>query len=142
MVTGVNHVTFSVSDLERSFRFYVDVLGLQPVARWYKGAYLLAGNHWICLNVDPATRSAALPEYTHLAFAVEPSDFDAFEQRLGDSGAIRWQENHSPGRSVYFLDPDGHKLEIHCSNLSLRLEELRRKPPRDLMIYTQANDEP
>ena len=43
MIRGVNHITFSVRDLEVSFRFYTKVLGLRPVARWYKGAYLEAG---------------------------------------------------------------------------------------------------
>ncbi|HEX6993995.1 MAG TPA: VOC family protein [Gammaproteobacteria bacterium] len=43
MTTGVNHITFAVSDLQRSLRFYVEVLGCAKVATWNQGAYLRAG---------------------------------------------------------------------------------------------------
>ena len=56
MVNAISHATLAVQDLDRSFSFYTRDLGLRPVARWYKGAYLMAGSDWICLNLDPATR--------------------------------------------------------------------------------------
>ena len=31
MITGINHLTLAVRDLERSFDFYTRVVGLQPV---------------------------------------------------------------------------------------------------------------
>ena len=37
MITGINHVTLAVSDLERSFSFYTAVIGLRPVAKWARG---------------------------------------------------------------------------------------------------------
>jgi catechol 2,3-dioxygenase-like lactoylglutathione lyase family enzyme len=75
MITGINHLTLSVRDVDRSFRFYVDTLGLKPLARWCRGAYLLAGDLWLCLNLDERTRSSALPEYSHIAFGVPASRF-------------------------------------------------------------------
>lgn len=105
------------------------------MARWYKGAYLLAGNDWICLTLDTETRSAALPEYTHVAFTVAANDFDAMMLRLQQAGVSSWQQNHSHGASFYFLDPDGHKLEIHASDLKARLQSLRDKPPRELELF-------
>jgi catechol 2,3-dioxygenase-like lactoylglutathione lyase family enzyme len=135
MVRGISHVTLSVRDLEVSFAFYADVVGLRPVARWYKGAYLEAGTDWICLSVDPETRTGPLGEYTHLAFAVDPVNFEAAVERLRSAGARRWQENRSPGESFYFLDPDGHKLELHASGLNDRLQALRESPPRELVLF-------
>ncbi len=38
MITGINHATFAVEDLQVSFDFYVKILGCQPVARWSGGA--------------------------------------------------------------------------------------------------------
>jgi catechol 2,3-dioxygenase-like lactoylglutathione lyase family enzyme len=121
MIGGVNHLTFSVSNLATSIAFYADTLGFRLVARWPRGAYLLAGTTWIALLLDARTRDGALPEYTHVAFDVAPSDFDAASARIRSSGAKVWQENKSEGASLYFLDPDGHELEIHASDLAARL---------------------
>ncbi|MEL7226304.1 MAG: VOC family protein, partial [Cyanobacteria bacterium J06576_12] len=49
MITGLNHVTLSVLDLDRSFEFYTQILSFQPLAKWKKGAYLLAGDLWFTL---------------------------------------------------------------------------------------------
>lgn len=128
MITGLNHVTLAVRDLDRSFDFYAGVLGLKPVARWPKGAYFSAGDLWLALTLDAHTRNGALPEYTHLAFTVTPGDFDAMRRRIEASGAESWQRNTSEGASHYFLDPDGHKLEIHVSDLAARMRAAKANP--------------
>ncbi|WP_446743008.1 VOC family protein [Silvibacterium acidisoli] len=136
MVTGLNHITLAVKDLDLSFRFYTELLYLRPVARWYKGAYLMAGSLWVCLTLDSETRPAPLPEYTHTAFTVPLDQFEETVRRLNDASVPTWQQNHSPGKSFYFLDPNGHKLEIHASDLASRLESLKEKPPRDLVLFS------
>ena len=47
MLLGLNHLTLAVSEVERSFRFYVEVLGFIPKARWHQGAYLVLGDLWL-----------------------------------------------------------------------------------------------
>jgi hypothetical protein len=39
-----------------------------------------------------------------------------------------WQENRSEGASLYFLDPDGHKLEIHAGDWQTRLAAMKQDP--------------
>ena len=112
MITGVNHITLSVTDVEASFAFYAQVLDFRPLARWPTGAYLMAGDTWLALHLDDHVRSGALPEYTHLAFTVAGQDFGRLSQRTTRSGAEIWQANRTEGVSLYFLDPNGHKLEI------------------------------
>ena len=109
MVTGLNHLTLAVSDLQKSFAFYVDVLGFTPEARWDNGAYLSAGGFWICLSLEPASPAS---DYTHFAFSINESEFDAAVARIAEAGATCWKTNSSEGDSYYFLDPDGHKLEL------------------------------
>ena len=139
MISGINHITLSVRNLETSFDFYTRVLGLRPVARWYKGAYLEAGSNWVCLTLDSEVRSACLPEYTHTAFTVSNDDFPLLVDRLRQISAVCWQENHSPGDSHYFLDPDGHKLEIHTSTLADRIIAMKQNPPKDLILFDDTD---
>jgi catechol 2,3-dioxygenase-like lactoylglutathione lyase family enzyme len=136
MVTGLNHVTFSVNDLDRAFGFYTDVLGLKQVARWYKGAYLAAGDLWLCLSLEKDIPNHPLNHsYDHIAFSVSEKDFQSLCSRIVDAGAELWPENHSDGDSLYFRDPDGHKLEIHVTDLKSRVEALKQHPPRDLILF-------
>ena len=136
MISGINHITLSVSDLDRAFEFYVDLLGLKPIARWYKGAHLLAGNLWVCLNLEASlTERVPSATYDHVALTVSADDFASLRERLLRSGVAQWQENHSEGDSFYFLYPDGHKLEIHTTTLQDRLKSLRSFPPRELVFY-------
>ena len=128
MVDGLNHITLAVRDIEESCQFYIDVLYCRLIARWPRGAYLEAGDLWIALVLDPKTRSASLPEYTHIAFSVADEDFPVVSQRIRDSGAPTWKENESEGASLYFEDPNGHKLEIHVGNLKSRLAAAREVP--------------
>ena len=128
MIRGVNHITLSISDLGRSMAFYTDVLGCRLIARWEDGCYLEAGDLWLALVVDDDTRQAPLPEYTHIAFDVGSTDFPALADRVRQSGAEVFQDNSTEGESLYFLDPDGHKLELHVGSLATRLNEMRREP--------------
>ena len=128
MISGINHVTLSVRDTARSIAFYRDVLQFRAVARWPKGAYFLAGDLWLAIVEDARVRDGALPEYTHVAFSVSQADFQAAAGRIRGSGARVWKENRSEGASLYFEDPDGHKLEIHVGDLATRLAECRRNP--------------
>jgi catechol 2,3-dioxygenase-like lactoylglutathione lyase family enzyme len=128
MITGINHLTLSVKDLDQSFSFYKDILGLKPVARWPKGCYFLAGDLWVALIVDQNVRENALPEYTHFAFTVFPSDFEPMSRRIIQAGCEIFQENKSEGKSLYFIDPNGHKLEIHASDLETRIKTAKENP--------------
>jgi catechol 2,3-dioxygenase-like lactoylglutathione lyase family enzyme len=135
MISGLNHLTLSVRDVEQSFRFYVETLGARPLARWSRGAYLLAGDLWLCLSLDDRTRSGPLPEYSHIAFTVAVARFEAAEARIRSSGATIWQDDRSEGASLYFLDPDGHKLEIHAGDWRTRLAAMKEDPWEEDITY-------
>ncbi len=122
MINGINHITFAIINLERSLDFYVNLLGLRLVGKWEKGAYLLAGNQWIALNVEEERIIEPTEDYTHIAFNVISSDFKSLKEKLEKAGVKSFKENTSEGESFYFLDPDGHKLELHYNTLEDRLK--------------------
>jgi catechol 2,3-dioxygenase-like lactoylglutathione lyase family enzyme len=128
MITGINHLTLSVADLERSFVFYRDILGLTPLCRWQHGAYFLAGTDWICLNLKPDYKTNPHSDYTHYAFSIHAKDFHAMKQLIHASGALQFQDNSSEGESIYFYDPDGHQLEIHLGDWQTRLNAKKSDP--------------
>ncbi|WP_336620807.1 fosfomycin resistance glutathione transferase [Janthinobacterium sp.] len=130
MLTGLNHLTLAVRDLERSLIFYRNTLGLRLHARWDRGAYLSAGDLWLCLTLDarPGDASLASSGYTHTAFSIAAADFAAFAVKLREAGVPEWKRNRSEGDSLYFLDPDGHQLEAHAGSLATRLAACRASP--------------
>jgi catechol 2,3-dioxygenase-like lactoylglutathione lyase family enzyme len=133
MLTGLNHLTLSVHDLDRSVVFYRDTMGLRLHARWDRGAYLSAGDLWLCLSLDAGTAISA-NGYTHYAFSISQEDFPAFAASLRTAGVAEWQQNRSAGDSLYFLDPDGHQLEIHAGSLAQRLAACRAAPYQGMVF--------
>ena len=122
MINGINHITFAVSDLKKSINFYSEILGLKLVAQWDKGAYLMAGSMWIALNLDENVVSKPNSDYTHVAFNVLSTEYSNLKEKLKEAGVKTFKNNTSEGDSFYFLDPDGHKLELHYNSIEERLK--------------------
>jgi catechol 2,3-dioxygenase-like lactoylglutathione lyase family enzyme len=129
-VTGFNHATVRVADLERSLRFYRDTLGMRPAYVGPGEAHLEWGSAWVCL-LEGAEPGAAVPEAAprldHLAFAISERDFDAAVEVLRAAGVriVRGPVERGGGMTVNFLDPDGTELELHTGDLRRRLEVWR-----------------
>ena len=139
MITGINHITLSVCDLEKSFDFYTKILGCQAIAKWQTGAYLLAGDLWLCLCLDPNTRTNPMDEYTHIAFSIPEDKFPEYSDRLKVLGVKQWKQNTSEGDSIYILDPDHHKLELHIGDLSSRIAATQKAPYEGMKFFTEVS---
>ena len=133
-VRGLNHLTLAVADLARSMEFYRDVLGFHVSANWPTGAYLEAGSLWLCLSVDDGTTDGRTVDYTHFALDVAEAEFDALAKRVA-LVAPEWRTNRSEGRSLYFVDPDGHRLELHVGDLRSRLAHYEANPPDGMKVF-------
>ncbi|KAF2393295.1 fosfomycin resistance glutathione transferase [Pseudomonas frederiksbergensis] len=142
MLTGLNHLTLAVTDLNRSVAFYQNLLQLRLDATWDTGAYLSLPGLWLCLSLDPLRKAEPAADYTHYAFTLSAANFLPFVERLRSAGVNEWRDNRSEGASFYFLDPDGHKLEIHVGDLASRLNACRQKPYAGMKFFDDQSVEP
>jgi len=115
------HSGVTVRDLERSKRFYGDLLGLKEIDRpdlGFPGAWYAIGDTQLHLMVPPPDRPAgdADPQFTgrvrHLALGA--LGWDALVRRLRTEGAPMRDSAPSPGgpRRVFVKDPDGNVVEL------------------------------
>jgi catechol 2,3-dioxygenase-like lactoylglutathione lyase family enzyme len=118
---GLHHTALISSDVERTVRFYQDVLGFPLTElienRDYPGSShfffdighgnLLAFFDFPGLDVGPYAE--VLGGLHHMAISVDPDRWQDLVQRLTDAEVEH--EVHS-GVSVYFRDPDGARIEL------------------------------
>jgi catechol 2,3-dioxygenase-like lactoylglutathione lyase family enzyme len=120
-VRGIHHTALLCSDVERTIRFYQDVLEF-PLTdifenRDYKGSNhfffdlgngnLLAFFDFPGLGLGPYAE--VLGGFHHMAISVEPQTWERLKGRL-DAEGIPYL--HESGTSIYFSDPDGVRLEL------------------------------
>jgi catechol 2,3-dioxygenase-like lactoylglutathione lyase family enzyme len=136
-VKKLGHLTLQVSDVERTVRFWTQVMGFEEVERNEGGAVFLRfgpDHHSIAIGKGSAKRRATSEEGLntgHLAFEVENTDvLLATRDFLKKNGIpIVFQGRKGPGCniSLHFMDPDGYEFELY-SNLD-QLDETGRKRP-------------
>ena len=120
----IGHVVLNVTDIERSTRFYVEVLGFR-ISDVYPDSMMPGGMVFMRLNADhhcialvgSAKAPSANAELNHLAFEVGSLDEVILARdHLHKHGArIDFEGRRRAGVkiAVEFRDPDGHRLEIY-----------------------------
>ncbi|MGZ4983255.1 MAG: VOC family protein [Chthoniobacterales bacterium] len=117
---GIDHVALAVKDIERSARWYVDVLGFERRHDdvWNrKPIFLVKGNTGIALfradNDAPLVSSKSdHVGMTHFAFRASHAEFLRAQEDLKSRGINFEFQDHTISHSIYFSDPDGIRLEI------------------------------
>ena len=118
---GVHHVALVASDVERTVRFYQDLLGF-PLTTMFENRDLAGSTHFFfdlgqgntiaffdLPGVDPGPYAEVLGGLHHLAISMEAAHWDAAKARLDEAGV---EYAHIDGTSIYFRGPDGERLEL------------------------------
>src|ERR1700720_2516486 len=118
--TKLLHTRYRVNDLERTVKFYQEVLGLEEVRRHKSPrgselAFMKApeSEELIELCYYPASGPVQVqPDLTHLAFEVD--DLEAFARQLEKKGVkLSDGPTSSSGNMFAFVDaPDGYEIEL------------------------------
>jgi lactoylglutathione lyase len=115
------HTRYRVDDLERTIKFYREVLGLQEVRRHKSPrgselAFLKApeSEELIEICYFPGSEPVKVqPDLTHLAFEVD--NLEDFRQHLAKHGLKFSEEPHlrPDGSGFAFIDaPEGYEIEL------------------------------
>ncbi|MFK3830914.1 FosB/FosD family fosfomycin resistance bacillithiol transferase [Staphylococcus saprophyticus] len=133
MIQSINHVTYSVSDIKASITFYKDILKANILVESDKTAYFTVGGLWLALNEEKdIPRNEIAYSYTHMAFTIDESEFDEWYQWFKDNNVNILEGRNRDVRdknSIYFTDPDVHKLELHTGTLQDRLDYYKEEKP-------------
>ncbi|MDW4343749.1 FosB/FosD family fosfomycin resistance bacillithiol transferase [Staphylococcus saprophyticus] len=133
MIQSINHVTYSVSDIKASITFYKDILKANILVESDKTAYFTVGGLWLALNEEKdIPRNEIAYSYTHMAFTIDESEFDEWYQWYNDNNVNILEGRNRDVRdknSIYFTDPDVHKLELHTGTLQDRLDYYKEEKP-------------
>jgi catechol 2,3-dioxygenase len=117
--TQIGLVALTVADLQRSLRFYTEILGFTVVERASQIAALgsVEGRPLLALHELPGARPkprAATGLYHVAVLLPSRADLGRTVQRLNTFGyPIREFEDHLVSESVYLSDPDGNGLELY-----------------------------
>ncbi|MBU5439036.1 metallothiol transferase FosB [Tissierella sp. MSJ-40] len=123
---GINHITFSVSNLEKSIEFYKNVFDAKLLVKGERLAYFDLQGIWLALNVESdIERNEIYQSYTHMSFSIDEEDYEFVVEKLNKlnvnirEGRPRYKEE---GKSIYFRDPDGHLFEFHTKTREGRIK--------------------
>ena len=117
---GVLHFTIPVKDLDRSEKFYTEILGMERVRRNDHMVFLRAAGRdcfVLTFSEKPIDPNPEGRHEIHSAFRLTSEEYDRAKAFLESKGIKIFKEEDRrsgtfQGRSAYFHDPDRNVIEI------------------------------
>ena len=118
----IGHVHLKVADLERSLKFYHDVLGFEVTQRFGRdAAFLSAGgyHHHLGLNTWESAGGSPPPPGTtglyHLAilYPTRAELADALRRLVRGGIELEGAADHGVSEALYLRDPEGNGVELY-----------------------------
>ncbi len=122
----LDHIALMVRDPRRSMEWYQSVLGLERRHQdvWGDDPIMMcAGSTCVALFPLKAAKPALPPDVSatavmnHFAFRAGHAGFLEAQAELKRHGIPFDFQDHQIAHSIYFRDPDGHRLEITTCDL-------------------------
>ncbi len=142
----IGHVHLKVADLERSLRFYRDVLGFEVMQRFGdSAAFLSAGgyhhhlglNTWESLGGSPPPPGATGLYHTAILFPGR-AELGKVLRRLREAGIpLDGAADHGVSEALYLRDPDQNGVELYRDRPE---SEWPRHPDGSLAMFTRPLD--
>ena len=141
--TRLGRVRLQVADLERSIKFYTDVLGMRVIRRGHDSARL--GPHGedreiIYLHqhppARPVPRRGLLGLYHFAILLPDRGALGRFVAHLGEIGAYAGMSDHFVSEAVYLTEPVGIGIEVYSD----RPRDAWRYDERQLYMTTDRLD--
>ncbi|WP_328520579.1 VOC family protein [Kribbella sp. NBC_00359] len=118
---GLHHTALLSADVERTVKFYQEVLGF-PLTEIIENRDYQGSNHFFFdigngnllaffdfPGLDLGPYAEVLGGLHHLAISVEPAQWERLKHNLDEAGVEYMEES---GTSIYFRDPDGARIEL------------------------------
>ena len=160
----IHHVAYRCNDAKETVEFYQNMLNMEflvaiaedlvPSTKEpdpYMHLFMDAGNGNILAFFELPTkpkmdRDRMTPEWVqHIAFRVESEAalMDAKAELEGKGLDVLGPTNHGIIKSIYFFDPNGHRLELTClTGTDEQMKELKRVAPLMLEEWSRTNKAP
>jgi catechol 2,3-dioxygenase len=144
--TRIGHVHLKVADIERSLRFYCDVLGFELVTRMgSEAAFISAGgyHHHIGLNTWESKGASSPPPghtglYHHaILFPTRQALADALLRLMEHDWPLTGASDHGVSEALYLDDPDGNGVELYWDR---PVERWPRDEAGNITMFTRRLD--
>jgi glyoxylase I family protein len=164
VLKGIHHVAYRCKDAKETVEFYRDVLGMDFMLAFaedhvpstgaydpYMHVFLDAGGGNVLAFFElpeqkTMGRDANTPEWVqHIAFKVDSLDtLLTAKARAEEKGlAVLGPTDHGIFKSIYFFDPNGHRVELAAdTGTDAELAELRRVAPAMLEEWSRTKKAP
>jgi catechol 2,3-dioxygenase-like lactoylglutathione lyase family enzyme len=115
VIESINHISLTVSDLDKSVEFYKDMFDFEVIEKYSteNQVFMRMGDMLISLNRLEGFRSTESSKPI-ISFYIDEEDFEDAVDELNEMGIdiVSGPENIRNGKTIVFVDPDDNKIEL------------------------------